>query len=376
MSPRVLQVLGRSAGGIARHVSQLVGELHGVDGFSIDVAGPPDLPIEIPRLRHEVLIPDGPVRGHRAAMRRLREVIERGGYDVVHAHGLRAGVDAGRAARRAARPALLTVHNVVHPAVAGRLRWRVYALAEILAVRSSDTVFAVSEEIATRLRRRVPRRAADIEVLYLGVGDPPSVARRRAEVRADLSLGPDQKLVVTVARLAPQKSLPVMLRALQRVPPHHLAVLGEGPHGAELRSLAGRLGLSDRVSFLGFRDDVHDYMAAADVFCLSSVWEGVPLAAQEAILLGVPIVATAVGGLPELVEDGVSGRLVPPSDPEALASALSDVLGSPAAAQTYAHAAREGLRARFSTAAMLERLRAAYRVGTGLRGRAGEDGGG
>jgi glycosyltransferase involved in cell wall biosynthesis len=114
------------------------------------------------------------------------------------------------------------------------------------------------------------------------------------------------------------------------------------------------------VSFLGFRPDVADHIAAADAFSLSSLWEGVPLAAQEAILLGTPVVGTDVGGMRELISNKVSGRLVPPGDPVALAAALDEVLSSPERAAAYARAARDGLHERFSTDAMLERLREAY----------------
>lgn len=362
MSPKVLQVLGRSAGGIARHVGQLVEGLHGTHDLQIDVAGPPDLPIPIPRRIHDVLIPDGPLRGHLPAIRHLARVVQDEGYDVVHAHGLRAGIDAGRAARRCSRPAFLSVHNLVRPEVAGRLRAQLYAWAEVVAVRSSDRVFTVSMEIAGHLRRKVPDRADAIEVLYLGIGEAPPVVRTRAQVRGELGLTDDEALIVTVARLAPQKSLGVLLAAVAELPGGHLAILGEGPLEDELRRLARDLGISGRVSFLGFRADVDDVVAAADVFCLSSAWEGVPLAAQEAILLRTPIVATNVGGLPELVEDNVSGRLVPRDSPGTLAAALLQVLDNPDLARRYTSAALERLRVRFSTERMLARLSEAYHV--------------
>ncbi|MDQ3941231.1 MAG: glycosyltransferase, partial [Actinomycetota bacterium] len=116
-----------------------------------------------------------------------------------------------------------------------------------------------------------------------------------------------------------------------------------------------------RVRFLGFRDDVADLIAAADAFSLSSVWEGVPLAAQEAVLLGTPVVATAVGGMDELVTDGVSGRLVPRDDPAALAAALQEVLGSDELRRSFAEKALRNLESNFSTEEMTERLSTFYR---------------
>lgn len=354
MTVRVLQVLGYSTGGISRHVAQVTEALDG-DGFEVDVAGPPDLPLRMPKPVLPVTIPSGPVKGHRAAVARLREIVTAGGYGVVHAHGLRAGIDAALAARKLC-PVVLTVHNVVHPDIAGRAKYLLYRRAEGLAVGLTDHTFSVSRDIATHLGSR------KVEVLYLGIGDAPPVARDRAAIRAELGVREDERLVVTASRLSAQKALPVMFEAVAGAgTPFVLALLGTGPQEEELRAAAAAHGIGDRVRWLGFRTDVADYIAAGDVFCLSSVWEGVPLAAQEAILLGVPVVATAVGGMPELVEDAVTGRLVPPRDPAALAAALRQVLASEALRRTFADGARASLQQRFSTERMLDRLATEYR---------------
>jgi glycosyltransferase involved in cell wall biosynthesis len=195
----------------------------------------------------------------------------------------------------------------------------------------------------------------------LGVGEKVAVMRSRDEVRAELGLPPDARLIVTVSRLHPQKALHVLLEALANLPSRvHLAVVGEGPLESELKETAATLGVSERVVWLGFRDDVGDYLAAADVFCLSSRWEAVALAAKEAVLVDTPVVATDVGGMRELLEDGVSGRLVSKDDASALAAGLLDVLDHPDRAATFARNARAALAARFSTADMLDRLYRAY----------------
>ena len=357
MSRRVLQLLGRSAGGIATHVAQITKALDG-DGLVVDVACPPGLPVEMPKPAIPLSIPNGLV-GHTGAIRRIRALVKQGDYDVVHAHGLRAGIDAALGARRQAT-VMVTVHNLVRSEIAGA-RARVDRLAEPLVVRLCTRTLAVSEEIASHLRAVAPGAADRIEVLYLGVGEPPEVRRDTAAIRAELSLGDDDALIVAVARLAPQKALPVMFDALGHMrSPATLVLLGEGPLENELRSIAELRGLADRVHFLGFRKDAADYVAAADVFCLSSTWEGVPLSVQEAILLGTPVVSTDVGGMREIVTDGVSGRLVPPGRPDALADALDELCGSPQLRATLAARARRDLATRFSTPAMLERLRALY----------------
>ena len=355
---RVLQVLGRSAGGIARHVGQVTRALDGWDGFEVDIAGPVGLPIPMPKPLLTVEIPEGPLVGHAQAIRRLSDLL--GNYDVIHAHGLRAGIDAGLAARRVKKRSLLTVHNLVRAEIAGP-RTILYRRAEAAAVWATDRTFAVSKDIARHLTATVPRSADRIEVLYLGVGAAPTVARARGEVRASLGISGDSRLIVSVARLAPQKSLEVLFDALGKVHADvRLAVIGEGPLREDLERYLHSTGLSDKVHLLGFRKDVADYVAAADAFCLSSIWEGVPLAAQEAILLGTPVVGTDVGGMRELISNKVSGRLVPPKDPEALAAALDEVLGDATRAETYSQTALETLKERFSTDRMLDRLKSAY----------------
>ncbi|MDQ4064437.1 MAG: glycosyltransferase, partial [Actinomycetota bacterium] len=167
-------------------------------------------------------------------------------------------------------------------------------------------------------------------------------------------------LVVTLARLRPQKALHVLVDAIAHVPDTALAILGDGPLGPELTARAYARGVAERVHFLGFRTDAVDHVAAADVFCLSSIWEGVPLAAQEAIALGVPVVATDVGGMRELIANKISGRLVPPNDPDALAEALNETLTSPGDRERFALAAKRHLEAQFSMPKMLERVKAAY----------------
>lgn len=366
MTPRVLQVLGNSAGGIARHVSHVTASLDGRDGFVVDIACPPELPIAMPKQPLELRIPDG-VRGHRDAIRSLRRIVGSGSYDVVHAHGLRAGIDAALAARGFC-PVVVTVHNLVRPEIAGAARAKVDRLAEPLVVQLADRVLTVSQEIADRLKRVAPRATSKMEILYLGIGDAPPVKRARSDVRRSLGLRDDACVVVAVARLARQKALHVMLQALSwtRTAPV-LLVLGEGPLQGELSDRARGLGLEERVRFLGFRHDVADVVAAADVFCLSSVWEGVPLAVQEAILLGVPVVATDVGGMGEIVSDGRSGRLVPAGDAPALAGAIDEICASPETGAVYARRALDDLRVRFSTEIMLERLKTIYRTCAGAR---------
>jgi glycosyltransferase involved in cell wall biosynthesis len=354
---RVLQVLGQSAGGVGRHVAEIVRALDGKDGLRIDVAAPAALRVEMPKPVIPVAIPDGPMRGHVRAIRALYTLARRGDYDVVHAHGLRASLDATIAARWARVPALITLHNLVIDEISGGPRAIVYRRAERLAVRLSSRTFVPSREIASRLPAT---STSKVEILYAGTAEPPMPHRSRAEVRRELGLR-DERLIVTVARLHPQKALGVMLEAMDRLDDSIvLAVIGEGPLEGELKDSARVRGIDKRVHWLGFRSDVADFLAAADVFCLSSLWEAVPLAAQEAVQLGTPVVSTDVGGLNELISDEESGRLVPKNDAAALARAIEVTLSSDELRRKYADKAQTDFQSRFSRDAIIGRLREVY----------------
>jgi glycosyltransferase involved in cell wall biosynthesis len=245
--------------------------------------------------------------------------------------------------------------------VSGGLRTRAFRWVEPFVVRASAKTFVPSKEMSRALAARSNVPAGRIEVLYAGTGEAPSPRRQRAEVRAELGISGSDKMVVSVARLHPQKALHVLLDALASLPADvTLAIVGEGPLRGELEAAAEALGIRDRVHFLGFRDDATDYVAAADVFCLSSLWEAVPLAAQEAVVLGVPVVSTNVGGLPELIVDGVSGRLVPKNDARALAKALEETMSDGASRLRFVAAARAHYGAHFSRDAILDRLMRLY----------------
>lgn len=338
--PKVLQLLGPSAGGIRRHVAALTEELT-ERGWPCRVAGPDGVMSGIGQQDHVVplsgsLSPAAVLRARRA----LASVL--GDADVVHAHGLKAGWLASTV--RGARPLVVTVHNLVLDEAAGRSAALLRLLEERLP-RRVDRLVAVSPQIAERF---AGVRGADRVQVVQPVGPRPRPQRDRDQVRTDLEVPPGAPLVVTVARLHPQKDLPTLLRAAARLrttqPDVAVVIIGEGPDEAALRALATELCLDETVRFAGTRPQVADELAAADVVVLSSLWEGSPLVVAETLELGRPMVSTPVGFVPRLIEDGVSGRLVPVGDEAALAGALADVLADPAAAAALGRAGQEAVR--------------------------------
>lgn len=162
------------------------------------------------------------------------------------------------------------------------------------------------------------------------------------DLRRELGISAEAPVVGTAAVLRPQKALEVLLEAFARLPTAaHLLIAGDGPCRGRLEEHAERLGLSGRAHFIGRRDRVTTVLDAVDVAAMSSDFEGTPLFAFECMAHGTPLVCTSVGGLPEVLADGVSARLVPPRDPAAMASAIGELLANPALRSSLAAAARE-----------------------------------
>lgn len=272
-------------------------------------------------------------------VRRLRRLVRDAHIDVVHIHSpLVAALarPALQALPRRHRPALMgTEHNVWsshHPAT----RW-----VNRLTLPLEDITLAVSDEVRASMPARLAQRT---EVVIHGV-DVDDIVRRRGErdaARAELGVEPDELLVVTVANLRANKDYPTMLAAARRLAEAGESVrfmsVGQGPLAEQLEQERDRLSLGERFRFLGYREDPIRVLVAADVFCLSSRFEGLPISMLEAMAAGLPVVATEVGGIPSVISDGKEGRLVPAGDPAALASAVAD-LGRPEVRGKFAAAA-------------------------------------
>jgi glycosyltransferase involved in cell wall biosynthesis len=180
------------------------------------------------------------------------------------------------------------------------------------------------------------------------------------QARTALALSSDQMLIGTVARLDPVKRLDVLLRAMESLRDVYAVIVGDGPERTRLETISGRSELAGRVHFAGQQDDVRAWLAAMDMFVLSSDWEGMPNAMLEAMAAGLPVIATAVGGTPEVVVDGVTGLLVPPRDPAALAEAIARLLRDPQLRRQMGQAGQERVKAQFNISTTIRRTEALY----------------
>jgi glycosyltransferase involved in cell wall biosynthesis len=291
---RVVLVLGPSVGGIGTYVRALA-EYCVASGDQVVVVGPESTE------RHFSFMTTG---ARFVPLSRLPRALKHA--DVVHSHGFKAAALTNLMLRRPRH--VVTLHNAL-PGL-GRL-----------AVRPADVVLCASSDLVQRARDLGAR-----QVSLCPVPAPP-LPTPRNDVRRERA-GDEELILLTVGRLAPQKSIPVLLDAVAELRdlPIRLVIAGEGPERANLSARIESEKLP--VKLLGHRHDVAELLSAADVFVLSSQWEARALVVQEAMRAGVPVVATKVGGLPELVGD--AAILVPPNDAPALAREIRRVLTDPA----------------------------------------------
>lgn len=249
------------------------------------------------------------------------------GFDLVHTHAPVPAVGARLVTPRRI-PMVHTEHNT----------WdryqRVTRLANRLTYGRNDAAIAVSQAVAASVRTARGDRPPPVEVVTYGADLDAERRPDREAARVTLGLDPAQRVVGTVGNLTPKKDHRTLVEAFAGVARDRadvrLVVVGTGPEQEQLLDLCRERGISDAVLFTGVRDDVADILAAFDVFVLSSLHEGLPIAMLEAMATGVPVVATRVGGIPEVISDGVDGLLVPPGDPTRLADAIVSVLDDPA----------------------------------------------
>ncbi len=243
----------------------------------------------------------------------------------------------------------------------------------------TDVYLVNSQAIVDGLVGREGLPAAKMRVVHNGIDLarlPPFVLDRRP-ARQALGMDPERRLVAQVGRLEPQKDYPTFLAAAARVsaalPDVDFLVVGEGGLRAELEATARRLGVGERVRFLGLRHDVPAILAGVDVLALTSRWEGLPNAVIEAMATGAVPVATDVGGCRELITSGQTGVLLPPERPDVVASALLDVLADAERAARLAAAARERVEREFTIAAMVAKTVAVYEATLAAKGVAQAD---
>lgn len=292
-------------------------------------------------------------------------------FDLVHTHKYKDNLVGTVAAGYCGIPHLVrTIHGLAEPFHGFEaVKMRLYDTADDMAIRAkADKVIAVSGEIAKILQARYGEQ--HVAHIYNGIQlDNIRFQKSPTDIRLLLNVSEGARLIGVVGRLTAVKGHQHFLAALaelkQRASDIHGVIVGDGPLRASLQAHAQKLGLADCVHFVGHRDDTYDFMRALDVFVLPSLHEGIPMVLLEAMALARPIVASRVGGIPEVIQDGVHGLLVPVGDEQALADACLQHLTDRELATRCCGAAQRRVEQQFSSAAMADQMCRLYAEVTG-----------
>jgi L-malate glycosyltransferase len=287
--------------------------------------------------------------------------------NVLHVHGYKATVLGGVAARLTSVPLVRTEHGRLEPRQGlGRVKMMANTTLErLLSGALAQTTVHVSADIQNLAAGRHARGRQT--VIYNGI-EPDGFAGPRAPMPVDLASDRDVFRVGIVGRVSPVKGHETLLRAwsrLTRLSRLRLYVVGSGPSETACRALAQTLGVESSVRFLGFRDDVPRLLSHLDLLVMPSLHEGLPYTLLEAMLAGVPVLASATGGLREVIVHGVNGLLVPPGDEGALADAIARAYADPALRLTLVEHAYNTIRSKFLADAMVDRYVEVYRDAVG-----------
>lgn len=297
-------------------------------------------------------------------VRALRELVAREHVDLIHAHLVGASVYASLAGLRARVPVLGTIHGHADLPRADRLRFLRYGVLRL----GASHVVAVSESLRREFEARSGFPAERTSVVYNGIDLEAFHPGSGSAIRRELGIGEHEFVFGALGNVRAPKAYDVLLRAAALLAtdatPSRVVIVGDtsGQVYPALAALHTALALESRVTFAGFRRDVPEVLRAFNALALSSRTEGFSLATVQAMATGLPVVSTRSGGPEEILEDGVTGLLVPADDPAALAAAMRRLRDQPELRQRLAQAGPESVRARFNRTAMIEAYQRLYDV--------------
>ena len=284
-------------------------------------------------------------------------------FSLIHTHGYKANLIGGMAAKLAGIKCIATVH--LH--TQANLRLKLYRLIDLFALRFFSKIIAVCENLRQEMisaglsenKIVTIHNAVDLKDFS------PNTFCNVQQIEDQLGIEANQPIVSIIGRLSPQKGhryfLEAAARVLKALPESRFLIIGDGPLKRHLEEFATSLGIGGAVSFLGYREDIVDLMRLSDVIVISSIREGLPYVLLEALALAKPVVATRVGGVPEVVKDKVTGFLVPPQDAKALAEAVIHLLSDRKEAKRVGEEGRELIYRKFSVQTMARRIAEVYR---------------
>jgi glycosyltransferase involved in cell wall biosynthesis len=288
-------------------------------------------------------------------------LVRKGGFDLIHSHGYRADVFGLAVASWCRLPIVSTCHGFI----GNDARLRFYNALDRRVLKRFTRVMAVS----ARMKDDLVAHGLDAERVHVianAVAEPPREerARTRRDVRSALGVRDDEFVFGYVGRLSEEKGVHYLMDAFTSLPPEHgatrLLIVGDGPRRQELEQHASERGVASRVTFTGFQSDTSRWYSAMDAFVLPSLTEGTPMALLEAMAYRVPVIASAVGGVPAMLSDRENGILIPPGDVGQLGEAMQMLTATPILRETLSEAGLRSVRSRYDVASWVRSVRDVY----------------
>ena len=353
----VLMVCRNTRGGMKQHILSLAKGL-AENGMDVTIAGPRlDTPVSPPFKTVTLPIPENPLTPAGVySLNKLTDLIKKNKYGIVHTHGYVAGIIGRIAAARAGNALMVhSVHNFF-PVFSPITLYGIKGI-EVWLSRYTARIIAVSEHLRKDLVK-IGIPAEKISTIYNGVDPTMFNPADRQYVRESLGFPPYSFVIGTVARLIPAKGVDLFIEALALVKKNNPSIkgviVGDGPEALKLQTLARSLGIAGGIRFLGYRNDVPKLLSAFDLFVLSSRQEGFGISVLEAQYSGLPVIASAAGGIPEIVRHGVDGLLFPAGDYSALADRISFLLEKPDYRHTLALEGKRKVKESYTSDRMIQ----------------------
>ncbi|KAF1085502.1 Alpha-D-kanosaminyltransferase [Sporotomaculum syntrophicum] len=366
--PKLLQIVRPTEGGIGRHIITLVDGLQ--EEFDVTVACPQKSALEDKLAGENIKTLPLPLAGEvslekdYASFNILRKFMRQEQVHLAHAHGAKAALIARPAALCAGVPSIYTVHNSIFNEHWPAWKNNIAAVAEHVLSWSTGYILTVSNALGEEIRHRQKISPAKIKVIHNGIqlsGFDHKGTKQNLKEEWNIPL--DRTVVGTVARMAPQKGLSVLVKAAKQLIGKynvHFLIVGDGPLRGELEEQIRLSSINDYFTFTGMLKDISQAYSSMDIFVLPSITEGLPLTVLEAMAFSLPIVATSVGGVPEIIESGECGFLAPPGDHQALAAQIAGLLDCPAKRTEFSHKGRHRVQEKFAAAKMIEETKNIY----------------
>lgn len=370
---KVLHLIRLAEGGMKEHFLNLVKNLN-QDRFSLFAAGPfsqdtaNDLKqsgiavYSVPMARNIQPLKD------LASLIAIKRILQREKIDLIHLHGSKAAL-LGRLAAQIARTrsSIFTVHNFILDNYKSRSKKMLFTFIEQCLAHSTSKIITVSEALKKELMEKQQLPPEKVITIYNGIElEKFPLTLPNLNLKEKLGLPPNSIVVGTVSRLIPEKGLQYLLQSAYQIKKEAqekeivFLIVGEGPYRANLEKMCLTMELGDRVFFTGYRTDIQGLLGLMDVFVLPSLSEGLGVALLEAMAMGKPVIGSQVGGIPEVIEDGINGYLVPPADSLALTFSILRLISGKEQLKVVEKEARKIIEERFSLKKMVERVEKVY----------------